>query len=1028
MELMRINRFISLLLICPIVAAVSCMKTEVFEDSGFEEGINVRKTLEFSVRHAPVITRSAQLSEYEYKVNNLYIFIFKPDGSVHFKQYYTQDGGGLNVKNEQAASYGNVVLTTETLANAKIVGIANLFEKDKTGTAYYLTKSDLDKISTLEELQATVMYMGTSPSVYRGGLFMMTGYARDSKGSEIVDITPDGRLDFSIQLERTDAKVQFNITAEKPAGKNWKDFNFKLRDWKICRVPAQSLLLPKDKAAMNITQDADGAGMKYFDTPAYTAETEHSSEQGGGGGFIFYMPENRKGYRAEITEAAFPADTLRYAMREERDKIKLDTPDIAHPGKQHNDGEFTYANANSTYVEFTGTLSYIDSKNIPVNAAVTCTVHLGHDAGDANNYQTYRNTHYTYNVKIRGIGNILVEVNSGANPAGGEVENRPGYDGNLIYANTKIFELDSHYDRALVPIPRSYIGENMTWGVNTPFSSGVYSPKEKIDKGLKDYQWIKFAINKDYGYDKNRYGKRMVKFPGNLNYDDPDYDDVTLNPEFGDNRPSPSYPNHPDARLLDIHQLINRLKKEVQNPSSVIFEKDDNGNDVVYVTVFVDEYLYQQNPITGEFDTEYRTLWKESVEKEDRQLHLIAEGSSYSPDGKSSIVNSIYTFKQKSIRTIYDVNDPSLETAWGLESVMETDRLDPLPSGGLNYSTSKSNGRENMLKWTSGRNLRWSDVLNTEGPYKLNPGYDNAAYACMLRNRDLNGDNKIDSDEVRWYLASINQLQDIYLGENALDAESRLYPSNPTGNSVYWHYTTSSLENQNVPWVLWAEEGASIGSYSGSVSLNGPKYAYRCVRNLGISLENQNEVPSDFVKVSCPDLNGKYTFDLGTMNVKSTRGYYSIDPLPTDSEHSQNSLPYEKFETIKGAYPKPVVNSSDVWNRQGWSYYQTTNPCPSGYRVPNLRELMIMSSRLPDTAWETFESSYIIDHWWPTPDETVTRYIKPMYISSTSFSMDGKAPYNNERDGFVYDSVSGNIILRNGGNEDGYVRCVRDLQ
>ena len=502
----------------------------------------------------------------------------------------------------------------------------------------------------------------------------------------------------------------------------------------------------------------------------------------------------------------------------------------------------------------------------------------------------------------------------------------------------------------------------------------------------------------------------------------------SLNPEFGDNRPSPSYPNHPDARLLDIHQLINRLKKEVQNPSSVIFEKDDNGNDVVYVTVFVDEYLYQQNPITGEFDTEYRTLWKESVEKEDRQLHLIAEGSSYSPDGKSSIVNSIYTFKQKSIRTIYDVNDPSLETAWGLESVMETDRLDPLPSGGLNYSTSKSNGRENMLKWTSGRNLRWSDVLNTEGPYKLNPGYDNAAYACMLRNRDLNGDNKIDSDEVRWYLASINQLQDIYLGENALDAESRLYPSNPTGNSVYWHYTTSSLENQNVPWVLWAEEGASIGSYSGSVSLNGPKYAYRCVRNLGISLENQNEVPSDFVKVSGPDLNGKYTFDLGTMNVKSTRGYYSIDPLPTDSEHSQNSLPYEKFETIKGAYPKPVVNSSDVWNRQGWSYYQTTNPCPSGYRVPNLRELMIMSSRLPDTAWETFESSYIIDHWWPTPDETVTRYIKPMYISSTSFSMDGKAPYNNERDGFVYDSVSGNIILRNGGNEDGYVRCVRDLQ
>ena len=88
---------------------------------------------------------------------------------------------------------------------------------------------------------------------------------------------------------------------------------------------------------------------------------------------------------------------------------------------------------------------------------------------------------------------------------------------------------------------------------------------------------------------------------------------------------------------------------------------------------------------------------------------------------------------------------------------------------------------------------------------------------------------------VKWYLAAIDQLTDIYIGEWALNEASRLYPrdeaNRPGGNPPYWHYTSSSADGSD-PWVLWAEEGASRGTYftdnnddtDDSKSLNGDRY------------------------------------------------------------------------------------------------------------------------------------------------------------------------------------------------------------
>lgn len=74
-------------------------------------------------------------------------------------------------------------------------------------------------------------------------------------------------------------------------------------------------------------------------------------------------------------------------------------------------GDFIYADANSTYVEITGILSYfeeIDGVDQLVYANVRFLVHLGYADvdgdrfGDVNDYDTKRNHSYTYNVKVKG--------------------------------------------------------------------------------------------------------------------------------------------------------------------------------------------------------------------------------------------------------------------------------------------------------------------------------------------------------------------------------------------------------------------------------------------------------------------------------------------------------------------------------------------------------------------------------------------------------------------------------------------------
>ena len=1032
-------------LILPVIALLfslaACEVEEPFSKrTEVVEGLPVTVTIPFATKAKAVVTRAAQDEDLENRVNNAYLLIFDEAGNKIGGRYCTQ-GYGMN---QVSDSTGTLETNAISQNRARIVGIANLND-GSTSTAYDLTPAMLDAITTYDQLCSLQMKL-SERSVQRGSTFIMTGVAidkTDENNSEWVQIpgSESGKVQLNCRLrfERTDAKVKFVVNAEVPEDKEnfWENFSFQPKEWRVCKVPAQALVIRDAEGG-----DADGEGTEYFSSRAVNFEeiTRNpltASYQGGS--FVFYMPENKKSPKMNIPDQGTEAE--QYALRDKQDKNEPAEGDELVLGQEVVNGEFTYANENSTYVEMTGTLSYEytelnDNQRYYVEADVRYVIHLGYASGDPNDYDTDRNCNYTYTVTVRGINDIEVEVT--ADPQGpGEV--RPGAEGDVIYSRAGVYEFDAHYDRRLITIDLSEIPDGqtdpdaangVTWGVRTPFSNGIYDLNAPDSlSGIEDYKWVKFAINSDYGVDNDKF----VKYPGDQNYDDPRPEAVNDNQRPGTNEHGLYGEGWENARLLDVRQFvewINEMKKAGETGT-------------VAVTVFIDEYVYYRDPATY---TEDLSLWKYSVDQPDRMMYIfiVPGDSKYSPDGESLVINSVLTFRQKSLRTIYDVNNSDLTSGktidgrqglWGLESIMETGRLE---TGGraISNGNSRDNGRLNTLRcmlgtdYNNNESLHWSDVLNTSDHYAMNSGYKNALYACLMRNRDLNGDNIVQANEIRWYLASVNQLVDIYIGEYALDREAWLYPENPADreNSTYWHYTTSTYNDGN-PEVLWSEEGASLGSYGVSQGHTEGKYAYRCVRNLGIALDNPDTEPLPLYTYT--ETNGEYLIDVTRLNPNSRRENFESGYLPEHTDVQISNLPYAKFQVQGVDIPSPQCDTRGnlltgvtfyFKNEQRWTdckQYEDDGLITGGYRLPNLRELLIMLNTLPETAWKSYEATYL--------GRTYTS--KAMYMCKTQFSRAGKDHFGTNRLSFRMNADNKSIgLLNDAGTEGGYIRAVKDVR
>ena len=190
-----------------------------------------------------------------------------------------------------------------------------------------------------------------------------------------------------------------------------------------------------------------------------------------------------------------------------------------------------------------------------------------------------------------------------------------------------------------------------------------------------------------------------------------------------------------------------------------------------------------------------------------------------------------------------------------------------------------------------------------------------------------------------------------------------------------------------------------------------------------LSLKKPEEPPTDLIR--CEQKSDGYLIDVTNMNPKARRSYLETSMLPPHNERSDLNRPYAKFFVSNEVYggdgnpPRFESHWSSEWNDYPWSHFQTYAPYDKGFRIPNQRELLIMTSRLPDNAWKTFN-----DRNW-----SGQKSIKPNYICQTAFSLNGKDPYSNgNREGFLWDSNGKVFFLQNDRGEEGFVRPVKDIE
>lgn len=1079
----------SLCLILLILFGVSACNDDWGVRTGnVKEGVPTTISLKFSTNSQTVQSRVEQPGETEYNVSSVYLFAFNSNGDK-------TGGQAFNSQNGLTGSYGNNSFEG-TLENFNVLSGSNqtLYALVNYDNANFTLSKSLDEINRIEDLEDLTVKIADERITLNRYSFFMLGKEEGVTVSERGEVTADGG-NVTLQMKRLDAKITFEIKTNID-GAISGTVKFIPKSFLVKQLPLSARVAKAKENSSDIIYKSMTEDMKVtnFDK---VGETESS--------FTFYMFENSvapptkgadggSGKWIDATERyAHQAESM-YALREKEEKKTLESGgDAAHPGMtEQNTGNYVYAPEHATSVEITGELSYERENNKSkvteyVNVSARYTIHLG-ETGEAsdcdneeyvNNYMVRRNTHYTYTITLTGIDSYQAEVES-------DQEVRPGMEGDVIIAGDQVKAIDSHFARTRIKFTREALRGGLSWIVQTPFDKGMKLHTSN-ENSIKDYKWILFAVNKEFGLNMDATNSpnnsNMVKFPGYDAYDggartlitqtnaSSDEGNGTSNgKEIWKNRMSTDAYYYQylddlsdDACLRDVNQLINHLETQAlrkdDNTDNTIFEVDENGDEVVYVTAFVDEYMYNydprneeyQAPVAGITDPERLLLWKEVVNGSERMMHICVKGAQYSPDGDTSWSNSVVTFRQTPIYSMYDAS--KVNSAWGTESILETGPLSATTSHTPSYTLTMNNGRKNTLaffvKRQGGNNYvtngtKWTTVLSRDaaevegGENELNTNYRNTWYACMTRNRDLDGDNVIDPEEVRWCLASIDELTDLWIGENALPQTAKLYK----GDGSYMEHMASSSGSTSTPWIIWAEEGASRGQYNDGSYTNketkGRDYTYRCIRYLGISLDNVDATPTDYVQVTSatPEVSSygtSYRIDVSRLSNAAKRDLQdSGRELPIHYERGTDyvNMPYTAFEVLvtpqgQGATARrwkdyddnEVKGLKSMMNYGGYSKL-----CPSGYRVPNQRELMLMYTSLNEN------NGYRNVPW------------SDSYWSSTQFSYsNNQSLYKAERPGFGTSGI--NLILTStawvrdnneykpsGDNIAGKVRCVRDVK
>lgn len=941
-----------------------------------------------SITYDQLLPKEIQVSRAtasENALNNLQVFVFDAEensstfGKLKGYKYVgdasllKQDGsiGSVDIKTTTGPAYIYAVANVPT----SIYKVGNIGNKNSGITTIPTSETEAwneDKAKkgdyefTLGDLKGIPFQRESNEFNITEANYMMAGCANDGEACTIGENTsvsnnatitsPTGN-DQIIQLRRIVSKVKFMVTAES-------GITFTPTRYQIMNIPRIGQLVRSSNQENNV-EPADFESL----TGSFTKQNEETVSGYTYNTFSVHLPENIHTNTSVTTWADREAD--------ENDS--------------NGDKVFVNAPKGSTYVVVTGnyegplsTDKSVDGYNTKVQATVKYYVHLGDFGSDSRGYTDFsieRNCDYTFKVRIAGVNSIKVEAEKESDGF------QPGAEGTVLsYAtdNATVITLDSHYGKIDMTFKKNKLpsdgkfyvmvedirSNNSNNGFYTVTADNVTYRRDNQDvavSGITNSDWLELVAGSDQEY-------------------------------------SALFTNGVKNKALTI---VNVLQEILKNKNTNSFWT--NGSKTY--TCFVNENYYEDKS------------WNEFVNKDPRILY-IANKKEESSDGRSIYAEIYYGIKQNSIQTFYNTDLASSVNAYGCETDYD-DNYEGHSSNtysrqsiywgdndrGESTSTrsEKWDGRKHMLgslesgNSTSLTTKLWSDLRKTDG---YADRYRWARLVCMSRNRDNNGDGKIDEDEVRWYAPTMQQYLGLYIGKNALESEARLFNASTKDLNVsdYWtkrkapalHYWSST---QDEPYIYWAEEGIATSSNAVGDGNNNDTApcGIRCVRTLPKDKGSGTTVsPEEYYSYN----SATREISLKNMVNSAIRTSSQNKELPPHTEEDVSNMASSQFVVAQNV--SSTTTSEDVTTDDN-TVCSNYSEDGKTWRAPNLMELALLNVVLGDVA--TSSSNYRACR----TKFTNTDFRYSWVISETNIMMNHSSESNKPTDTVV-------------------VRCVRDSQ
>lgn len=920
--------------------------------------------------------------------------------------------------------------------NSYIVAVANYegrqvidSDNNKVDFATALDAADTWKkfigMSTMFDAEGDIHPDVPVNAVLMSGHFLSSHADGDYRAIEPVAVPKTGVIGTgAIHLRRLISQVKFNVTYNTA-----NISSFEIESWSVYNVPNQSWVAETERETPNAGDIRTvGAGGSYQHTiPTNITSTVTAADGRKSWQFDWWQLENKRMGLGHVTTYA----DREVEFKNDADKTNTGLYKSLVPTAASTDDP----NNNATFVELRIRMAMTvdENGNRLADGQVRIvdgiyTVHLGYCEGNdpdkSRDFNCRRNTKYTYNVTVNNINDIYVEAHS-------DRENSPGAEGIISDVTDRFVELDAHYG-----VYNIYLSET----------------------------------------DLNRFEYMIRCFDGNGARIDIDSTNETSVPA----------PRSADRKYLDWVEIRSTTGADVLSEykpqgytadGKITYTLDTFKAGVKagtikagYYTVFFNEYVYEDATDGNENGS---TAWKEYVNKPDRQVWIRVE-EAQSSDGESIHFKSKYAFSQKSIQTYYNTASAETTTALGMEHDNE--------SFGLNlrrnfiYGSSEDNGRFNTAAfivnaqsnyWNESSwkddTYEWGDryvnlsvsqtvnAINNQGvtqaafdknnPLPLpalmgingtktdydpdqssSPKFIDATNACMNRNRDLDGDGKIDINEIRWYVPTVNVYIRMILGRRSLstpimdyDNHPRLpYPTGKNDNG----YVSSLLffgSNSSGNCILWAMEGTSTCGWN---QYNQEPWNIRCVRNLGTDMTTLSK-------------NGKvdpaYQRRSGTTNVIEMT-YYDPSSIrqeklttipPHDIANQDYNRCYKAFQYSDVQYFNNL-SGYNAYNSDWARWLREGNPCANlnsatngyGWRIPNQKEISILYSLGIYPTSYGFTPSATFSHY--NTDGEALDNISDLSVDNYKIMCITSQPTTTQQ---PYGTIKGNP----------HVRCVRDV-